>query len=55
MSEYSSGQRKKGALKFTVPQGLDVSPSTHEEFTAYINSEIAKWAKVIKAAGIQAN
>jgi tripartite-type tricarboxylate transporter receptor subunit TctC len=40
---------------FLFKQGLDVAPSTPEEFTAYIKSEIAKWAKVIKAAGIQVN
>lgn len=36
-------------------QGLDVAPGTPEEFGAYMRSEMAKWAKVIKAAGIQAN
>lgn len=33
-------------------QGLDVSPSTPEEFGAYIKSEKAQWEKVIKAAGL---
>ena len=32
-------------------QGLDVHPSTPEQFGAYIKSETAKWAKVIKASG----
>ncbi len=32
-------------------QGLDASPSTPQEFSAYIRSEIAKWAKVVKASG----
>ncbi|MGZ5124518.1 MAG: tripartite tricarboxylate transporter substrate binding protein [Burkholderiales bacterium] len=32
-------------------QGLDASPSTPEQFGAYIKSETAKWAKVIKASG----
>jgi len=35
-------------------QGLDVAPETPEAFGAYIKSEIAKWAKVIKAAGLKA-
>jgi tripartite-type tricarboxylate transporter receptor subunit TctC len=35
-------------------QGLDASPSTPEEFGAYIKSEGEKWAKVIRAAGIKA-
>jgi tripartite-type tricarboxylate transporter receptor subunit TctC len=32
-------------------QGLDAAPSTPEKFGAYIKSETAKWAKVIKASG----
>ena len=32
-------------------QGLDVHPSTPEEFGKYIQSETVKWAKVIKASG----
>ena len=32
-------------------QGLDAAPSTPEQFGAYIKSETAKWAKVIKASG----
>jgi len=35
-------------------QGLDASPSTPQEFSAYIKSEIAKWAKVVKASGAKA-
>ena len=31
------------------------SSGTPEAFAAYIKSETAKWAKVIKAAGIKAN
>jgi tripartite-type tricarboxylate transporter receptor subunit TctC len=32
--------------------GLEPSGNTPEEFSALIGSEVAKWAKVIKAAGI---
>jgi tripartite-type tricarboxylate transporter receptor subunit TctC len=32
---------------------LEPRTSTPEEFGAYIRREIAKWAKVIKASGIQ--
>ena len=35
-------------------QGLDASPSTPEAFHAYIKSETAKWAKVIKISGAKA-
>lgn len=32
-------------------QGLEATPSTVPEFTAYLKSEVAKWARVIKASG----
>jgi tripartite-type tricarboxylate transporter receptor subunit TctC len=35
-------------------QGLDPAPGTPEQFGAYIRSERAKWAKVIKASGAKA-
>jgi tripartite-type tricarboxylate transporter receptor subunit TctC len=31
--------------------GADPAPNTPDEFAAYIKSEIAKWAKVIKLSG----
>ncbi|MGH8641380.1 MAG: tripartite tricarboxylate transporter substrate binding protein [Burkholderiales bacterium] len=34
-------------------QGLDPQPSTPEEFTAYMKSELAKWGRVVKVAGLQ--
>jgi tripartite-type tricarboxylate transporter receptor subunit TctC len=34
--------------------GLDASPSTPKEFSAYIKSEMAKWSKVVKASGAKA-
>jgi tripartite-type tricarboxylate transporter receptor subunit TctC len=34
-------------------QGNDIIASSPEEFTAYIRSEMDKWGKVIKAAGVQ--
>jgi tripartite-type tricarboxylate transporter receptor subunit TctC len=35
--------------------GVDPEPSTPEELGKYLRSEIARWAKVIKAAGIPIN
>ena len=32
--------------------GLDVNPSTPEQFAAFIAAEIAKWAPVLKASGV---
>lgn len=34
-------------------QGLTPEPSSAEEFTALIQKDLVKWAKVVKAAGIQ--
>ena len=35
-----------------VEQGVDVAPSTPEQFAAFIKSETATWAKVVKDAGV---
>ena len=37
--------------EFLFNQGLDPAPGTPEKFSAYIKSETAKWAKVIKDSG----
>ncbi len=36
-----------------LAQGMEPTPSTPEEFGAFIKSEIAKWAEVVKARGIK--
>lgn len=41
----------KGGL---VAQGLDVVGSTPEAFSAYIRSEMTKWARVVKLSGMKA-
>ena len=38
-----------------LAQGAEAVPTTPEEFDRFLKSEIAKWGKVIKAAGITAN
>jgi tripartite-type tricarboxylate transporter receptor subunit TctC len=40
--------------QFLFNMGLDVAPGTPETFGAYIRSERAKWAKVVKASGAKA-
>jgi tripartite-type tricarboxylate transporter receptor subunit TctC len=40
---------------FLFNQGLDPAPGTPEQFGAYIKSETAKWAIVVKASGAKAN
>ena len=37
------------------PQGVEPDSNTPEEFRALLTSEIAKWAKVVRAAGLKAN
>jgi tripartite-type tricarboxylate transporter receptor subunit TctC len=37
--------------RLTEP-GIDVAPTTREEFDQFIRAEIARWAQVIKEAGI---
>ena len=34
-------------------QGLDAAPESPEAFAAYCKAEYAKWAKVVKAAGLK--
>jgi tripartite-type tricarboxylate transporter receptor subunit TctC len=36
-----------------VQQGVEVSTTTPAEFSAFIKAELAKWAKVVSAAGIE--
>jgi tripartite-type tricarboxylate transporter receptor subunit TctC len=38
-----------------LAQGLEPASSTPEEFSAYIKSEMTKWAKVVKASGAKAD
>ena len=37
-----------------VEQGIDAAPLSPEEFSAFIRSEVAKWAKVVKQSGARA-
>jgi tripartite-type tricarboxylate transporter receptor subunit TctC len=40
--------------KLLLAEGGELSPSTPAEFAAFVKSEVAKWAQVIKRAGITA-
>jgi tripartite-type tricarboxylate transporter receptor subunit TctC len=53
--EFAAALSLPDIKAFLLTQGLDAAPGTPEEFGAYMKSEMAKWAKVIKAAGIKAN
>jgi tripartite-type tricarboxylate transporter receptor subunit TctC len=37
------------------PQGVEPAANSPEEFRAFLTAEIAKWAKVVKGAGLRAN
>ena len=37
-----------------APQGVVLTPSTPEEFGAFIRAEVAKWAKVVQETGVKA-
>ncbi len=37
-----------------LTQGAEPAPGTPEELTAFLKSDIEKWGKVIRAAGITA-
>ena len=38
---------------FRVILGLEVTPGTPEELAALVKSDIAKWTKVIREAGVK--
>ncbi len=47
--------RAKDVAESLKRQGLDATGGTQAEFAAHIKSELAKWAKVVKDAGIKAD
>jgi tripartite-type tricarboxylate transporter receptor subunit TctC len=52
-SEIARIMREKQTRERLYSFGAEPIDNTPAEFAAYINSEIAKWAKVVKAAGIR--
>jgi tripartite-type tricarboxylate transporter receptor subunit TctC len=38
---------------FLTSQGNEIAATTPERFSAYIGTELAKWSKVIKEAGLR--
>ena len=53
--EFAAALALPDIKAFLLTQGLEAATGTPEEFGAYMKSEMAKWAKVIKAAGIKVN
>lgn len=54
-AEFRKAQRDPAVRQRLVQQGIEVLESSPEEFARHIGDEIAKWAKVVKAAGARAN
>ena len=53
--EVVASLRLPEAQALLLAHGAEAVPTTPEEFDRFIKSEISKWGKVIKAAGIKAN
>jgi len=54
-SEVGRSLREPDARERLYSIGAEPLNGTPEEFQAYINSEMAKWSKVVKTAGIRAD
>ena len=50
--EDGLGEDRVLPVRAAVDDGLDPVGSSPAEFAGYIKTEIAKWARVIKAAGV---
>ena len=38
--------------KLLTEQGIEAAPNTPEQFAAFIQAEVSKWAKIVKASGV---
>jgi tripartite-type tricarboxylate transporter receptor subunit TctC len=54
-AEFVRIMRAPEILERIAVLGYEASTTTPQEFGAYIKSEVAKWGKVVKAAGIRAD
>jgi len=54
-TEVARALREPDARERLYSIGAEPMDNTPEEFQAYINAEMAKWAKVVKTAGIRAD
>ena len=51
--ETAAFLRKPDMVEFLARDGNVVAATSPEEFAAFVKAEIVKWAKVVKAAGIE--
>lgn len=49
------GLKSQDVAEYFAREGGEAVTSTPEQFNGYVRAEIAKWAKVVKAAGIRAD
>ena len=54
-TEINRGMRQPDVIKRLAVEGMDAVTSTPDEFSQRMQREIAKWAGVVKAAGITAD
>jgi tripartite-type tricarboxylate transporter receptor subunit TctC len=54
-TEVSRALREPDARERLYSIGAEPMDNTPEEFQAYINSEMAKWSKVVKTANLRAD
>lgn len=52
--EFTALLDKPEVREALLSEGGDITPSTPEQFAAFLKSEVVKWAKVVKDAGITA-
>ena len=53
-TEIGRGMRDAAVVKRLAGEGVDAVTSTPDEFAARVRSEIEKWGKVVRAAGMKA-
>jgi tripartite-type tricarboxylate transporter receptor subunit TctC len=54
-AEFVKALQQPDLRQRLASQGAEPLTSTPDEFAAYLRSEIEKWAKVVKAAGMKAD
>jgi tripartite-type tricarboxylate transporter receptor subunit TctC len=52
-SEFVRAVKSPDLRERLIAQGADPAGNSPEQYAAFVQNEIAKWAKVIKAAGIK--
>ena len=51
--DMSAALKSPDVIEALTSRGIDATPSSPAEFSAFIRAETVKWAKVVQAAGIK--